>query len=49
MKIIFADTFYWIALINQKDDWHERVIFITSTLDQVEIITTDEVWTSVNI
>lgn len=47
MKRIFADTFYWIALINQKDDWHERVIFFTSTFDQVEIITTDEVLTEV--
>jgi len=47
VKLIFADTFYWIALINQKDDWHERVILLTSTLDQVEIITTDEVLTEV--
>ncbi|MEC4804209.1 MAG: hypothetical protein SAJ12_04085 [Jaaginema sp. PMC 1079.18] len=47
MRLIFADTFYWIALINQKDDWHERVILFTSTLDQVEIVTTDEVLTEV--
>ncbi len=43
MKQIFADTFYWVALINKKDNWHQRVIEITSTLKNVEIVTTDEV------
>ncbi|MBW4620120.1 MAG: nucleic acid-binding protein [Cyanosarcina radialis HA8281-LM2] len=23
MKLIFADTFYWIALLNPKDNWHQ--------------------------
>ncbi len=22
MRIVFADAFYWIALINPGDDWH---------------------------
>lgn len=26
MKTIFADTFYWVALINDRDDWHEQVV-----------------------
>ncbi len=43
MKQIFADTFYWVALVNKKDNWHQRVIEITSTLKNVEIVTTDEV------
>ena len=43
MKQIFADTFYWVALINKKDNWHQRVIEVTSTLKNVEIVTTDEV------
>ncbi len=43
MKQIFADTFYWVALINKKDNWHQRVIELTSTLKNVEIVTTDEV------
>ncbi|ACB51531.1 hypothetical protein cce_2181 [Crocosphaera subtropica ATCC 51142] len=34
MKQIFADTFYWVALINKKDNWHQRVIEITSTLNK---------------
>ncbi|MGB5594842.1 MAG: PIN domain-containing protein [Crocosphaera sp.] len=43
MKPIFADTFYWVALFNKKDNWHQRVIELTSTLKNVEIVTTDEV------
>lgn len=26
MTFIFADAFYWIALLNPKDTWHETVI-----------------------
>jgi predicted nucleic acid-binding protein len=43
MKLIFADTFYWVALINDRDDWHARVIAISSILNNVKVITTDEV------
>ena len=43
MKQIFVDMFYWVALINKKDNWHKRVIEVTSTLKNVEIVTTDEV------
>lgn len=47
MKLILADTFYWIALINPKDDWHNRVVNVTRNLQQVKIVTTDEVLTEV--
>jgi uncharacterized protein len=47
MKPIFADTFYWIALTNPRDNWHRKVLELTETLDQVQIITTDEVLTEV--
>ena len=43
MKRIFADTFYWVALINSQDDWHQRAREITSTFKNGEIVTTDEV------
>jgi len=43
MKTIFADTFYWVALINNRDDWHEKSIEMTSKLQQTIIVTTDEV------
>jgi predicted nucleic acid-binding protein len=47
MKRIFADTFYWVALLNTRDNWHQRTLEITASLDVVEIITTDEVLTEV--
>ena len=43
MKTIFADTFYWIALINPRDDWHEKVMQISRSLQQTKIVTTDEI------
>lgn len=47
MKQIFADTFYWVALINPKDNWHQRVRVVTSSLKNVEIVTTDEIFVEV--
>lgn len=47
MKQLFADTFYWLASINPGDDWHNKAKAITATLDQVQIVTTDEVLTEV--
>jgi uncharacterized protein len=43
MKLIFADTFYWVASINPADQWHQRVLAVTATLNQTSIITTEEV------
>jgi predicted nucleic acid-binding protein len=47
MKTIFADTFYWVAFINNRDDWHEKAIEVTSKLQQVTIVTTDKVFIEV--
>jgi len=43
MKTVFADTFYWVALINDRDNWHEQVVVKTRELKQVKIMTTDEI------
>lgn len=43
MKNIFADTFYWVSLLNPKDEWYNRVNNISDTLGQFRIITIDEV------
>lgn len=43
MKQVFADTFYWVALANPKDHWHERAKTLTKLLGSVQIVTTDEV------
>ena len=47
MEKIFADTFYWIALINPRDDWHQRVVALTEKLDRIQIVTTDEILTEI--
>lgn len=47
MKLVFADTFYWVALINPGDDWHSLVLDISRSLDRIKIVTTEEVLTEV--
>ncbi len=47
MRTVFADAFYWIASINPGDNWHPLVKAIAATLDQAQIVTTDEVLTEV--
>ena len=41
--IVFADTLYWIALINARDQWHERAVSIQTTLADSSIVTTESV------
>lgn len=43
MKSIFADTFYWAALINPRDDAHQQVRQLSRLLSTATIVTTDEV------
>lgn len=43
MKTIFADTLYWVALINPKDQWHARVMAVGSSIGQARLMTPDEV------
>jgi uncharacterized protein len=45
MRILFADAFYWIALLNPQDENYQKVKAFNRTLGQVQIITTDEVLT----
>jgi uncharacterized protein len=45
MRRIFADTFYWTALFNPRDEWHVRVISFSKNLISVRLVTTDEVLT----
>jgi len=40
---LFADTFYWIALIGHADASHERVMALTVEQADFPIVTTDEV------
>lgn len=43
MQLIFADTFYWTALINPRDQWHQQVKSLRPQLLHQQLVTTDEV------
>ena len=43
MKLVFADTVYWVALINPKDEWRSQARSATALLGGAEIITTDSI------
>jgi uncharacterized protein len=43
MKQIFADTGYWIGLVNLRDQIHKKVIKITQDLSSVRLLTTEMV------
>ena len=45
MGRFFVDAFYWIALLNLRDQWHARVLALATTLDAYHFYTTDEVLT----
>jgi predicted nucleic acid-binding protein len=42
---VFADTFYWIALINPRDSRHDAVLEYSRSLGSRLVLTTDEVLT----
>jgi len=42
-RTLFADTFYWIALLDPGDTFHARVLAFNGTLGSVRLVTTDEV------
>lgn len=43
MKKVFADSNYWIALINPRDQWRVQVVEISKSLGPALLVTTDEV------
>src|SRR5882724_2410227 len=45
MSTVFAYSQYWIALINSRDQWHQRAISISAELDDARLVTTDSVLT----
>ena len=46
-RILFADTFYWIALINPRDAFHAAAHSFSSSLGPVRLLTTDDVFDEV--
>jgi len=43
MRHIFADTFYWIAITDPTDDWHERSLVVSRAFEAVRLVTTEAV------
>ena len=43
MKVVFADTGYWVAVLSPGDDWKEKAIGASRTLGKVRIVTTEMV------
>ena len=47
MKTVFADTGYWIALLDPQDTLHSKAINLSITLIQVQIVTSEMVLTEI--
>lgn len=47
MKSVFADTGYWIALLNERDSLHHRARQLATTLIDVKIVTSE--WVLVEV
>jgi uncharacterized protein len=45
VRPVFADTFYWIALLNPDDPDHDRVTAFDLSLQRPPLVTTEEVLT----
>lgn len=45
MKTVFADSHYWIAIVNPHDQWAEAAKDARALLGEALIVTTDEVLT----
>jgi predicted nucleic acid-binding protein len=45
--VLFADTFYWVAVLSPRDPFHARVMAWSRNLGTTRLITTDEVLTEV--
>jgi predicted nucleic acid-binding protein len=43
VRTVFVDTFYWIAFINPRDQWHQKAVELSSSLKDTHLITTDAV------
>jgi predicted nucleic acid-binding protein len=44
---VFADTGYWVALLNSQDDLHDKAVRLSKTLQPIHIFTSEVVLTEV--
>ncbi|MEO0688309.1 MAG: nucleic acid-binding protein, partial [Cyanobacteria bacterium J06649_11] len=47
MRVVFADTGYWVALLNPRDDLHAKAIKLSKEVYPVHIFTSEMVLTEV--
>lgn len=45
MRTVFADTGYWIALLNPSDELHQKARSITASLMPLRIVTSEMIFT----
>jgi uncharacterized protein len=43
MKLVFADTGYWAAILNPRDNLHQRALSVSISLGPVRLVTTEMV------
>lgn len=43
MKMVYADTCYWVAIVNPRDQWRQAAKEAKERLGEARIVTTDEV------
>lgn len=43
MTMVFADAFYWIAIVQPKNQWKEAAKHARDSLGNVRLLTTDEI------
>jgi len=43
VKVVFADTGYWVAALNPKDQWHDKAVATSRSLGKVRQLTTEMV------
>ncbi len=44
MKAVFADTGYWLALLNARDALHKKAVTLSGQLSSVQLVTTEMVF-----
>ncbi|MDZ8069463.1 MAG: PIN domain-containing protein [Nostoc sp. DedQUE08] len=47
MRVVFADTGYWVALLNPRDDLHNKAVNLSKALQPAHIVTSEMVLTEV--
>lgn len=43
MRVVFADTGYWVALLNRHDDLHRKALDLSKAVQPAHIVTTEMV------